>query len=47
MTETLTALEGGHVPDVAPAMMPPGALRSAAAMATDGAPACAELKGTS
>jgi hypothetical protein len=33
--------------DMGAAMMPPGALRSAAAMATDGAPACAELKGTS
>jgi hypothetical protein len=33
--------------DMGAAMMPPGALRSAAAIATDGAPACAELKGTS
>jgi hypothetical protein len=33
--------------DMGAATMPPGALRSAAEMATDGAPACAELKGTS
>jgi len=39
--------ELGVSEDMGAAMMPPGALRSAAEMATDGAPACAELKGTS
>ena len=68
MTETLTVLEGEHVPDLAPggvhsstvafwagtAILTVAALavapllrRSVAEIATDGAPACVELKGAS